>query len=30
MVIDFRDGRASRNRAHLDHGEAMRAADLAE
>jgi len=30
MVIDFRGGRISRARGYLDHGEALRAADLTE
>jgi ketosteroid isomerase-like protein len=27
MVLDFRDGKISRSRSFLDHGEALRAAD---
>ena len=29
-VVDFRDGKLSRGRVDLDHGEALRAAGLAE
>jgi len=30
MVLEFRDRKVSRSRAYLDHGEALRAAGLAE
>ena len=30
VIYDFRDGRVSRARAYLDHGEALRAAGLEE
>jgi ketosteroid isomerase-like protein len=30
IIFDFRDGKISRSRAFLDHGEALRAAGLAE
>ena len=30
VVFDFRDGKMSRVRAYLDHGEALRAAGLSE
>jgi ketosteroid isomerase-like protein len=30
LVADFRDGKLSRSTAYLDHGEALRAAGLAE
>ena len=30
VIYDFRDGRISRVRTYLDHGEALRAAGLAE
>jgi ketosteroid isomerase-like protein len=30
VVIDFRDGKISRTRSYLDHGEALRAAGLSE
>jgi ketosteroid isomerase-like protein len=30
MVLEFRDGKILRSRSFLDHGEALRAAGLAE